>query len=629
LQTSFLDTYSFNPQAFHNFTKKLPLPKASSMNQPFSKKRNLIILGIICLLTCFIYSGSLNYPILLNDDIDFFTKYPEILNLSWNNLLTYFSSYHVTLYQPLTVLTFAINYHFNGTNPLPLHLVNLFFHLINILFVFTLIQKLLKQSLPALFTAFIFAVHPMNVEAITWISARSSEMYASFYLLSLISYLEYITSKRRISIVLTLSFFILSLFCKVQAVTLPLILLLIDYYFNRKGTLKLILEKTPFIVLSVLFLVVALRNHETSSFYAHSKLNSYTLFDLVFLNGRSLFFYLQKFLLPLNLSAIYVFPVKSGSWLPAEYYISTLLVLILLGVIYKFRKNKALIFGVGLFLLSLSINLPMISVRSIIFADRYAYFPYLGLLIILTVVIQYFIEKNLPDFRKHYYALLSLILLFGMFLSFETWERNKKWENDLTLTTDIIQQNPPVPLIAKIYRKRGNYYANRQMIKEAIDNYSEAILLDSNNFEAHISRAYTYMKLNKMEEALPDLDKAIELNPEASILHANRAMVKLNSGDKHGALVDCNTCLALDSTNAEAYNLRAVIKFQSGDLHGAQHELMLAIHYNRQYAEAYKNLGIVLLQLGNPNEACKCWTIASRLGDRLANQLLNQNCLPK
>jgi len=617
-------------RAFFNFTEKSYMPEPNHWIHYLTKKKNLFVLLLLCIFTTIIYAGMLNYPVLSNDDLDFFTKYPEILNLSWKSIGRYFSSYHVGLYQPVTVLSFAINYHFTGTSPFPLHVVNLIFHLFNILLVFILFNKLLKNTTPALIIAFLFAVHPMNVESVTWISARSNTMCACFYLLSLIFYVQYIRGRLQIHwLLISFILFILSLFCKVQAVTLPLVLLLIDYFSGRRKIKPVLFEKLPFIILSLIFIIIAFRNELTSNLLAHSKLKSFTGFDMIFLNGRALFFYLQKFLVPVDLSAVYVFPVKSTSWLPSEYYIYTLLVMILGFLVYKFRKNNKLVFGAGIFLFTISINLPLISVRSIIFADRYAYIPYLGLMLIIATFYQSFAEKHAGIHRKYILGLAVFIVIYGLCLSFGTWERNKKWENDMTLATDIIQKNPPVPLIAKIYRKRGTYFSKHQMLQESIADYSKAIELNPDDVDSYIFRAYSYLKLNKWKEALPDLDKGIEDNPEASVLYANRAMVKLNTGDNIGAWSDCNKCLSLDSTNAEVYNFLAILKFSSNDFAGAEQELRSAIRFNNQYGEAYKNLGIVLLKLDNLSQACYYWRIASRLGDRQASQLLERNCLEK
>jgi hypothetical protein len=471
----------------------------------------------------------------------------------------------------------------------------------------------------------------MNVESITWISARSSTMYACFYLLSLIFYLKYIRGRLQIQFLfISFLFFILSLLCKVQAITLPLVLLLFDYYFARKKTKLLFFEKLPFLLLSVIFTIIAFRDPKTLAYFTHVSLKEFSVFDQVFLNGRTLFFYLQKFLLPVNLSAIYAFPVKSNSWLPFSYYLYSFAVIILFAFVVKFRKNRDLILGAGLFLGTLIINLPLNSVRNVIYTDRYAYFPYLGLLVILASFYQAFIRKELKtQLRRYVYGITFLILVYGLFFSYETMKRNKIWSSDLSLTNDIIQKNLPVPSISKIYRIRGVYYAKHQMIQESIADYDKAIELNADDIDSYIYRAYALIKLNKLKEALPDLDKGIKNKPNSSILYADRAMVRLNIGDGVGAWSDCNQCLSLDSTNPEAYNFRAILKFQSDDLQGAMDELRKAIRFNNQYAEAYKNLGTVYHQLDDPGQACYYWGIAARLGDRQAAQFMKMNCLLK
>jgi protein O-mannosyl-transferase len=595
------------------------------MERFIKEKKTIVFLAALCILTAIIYYGMLKYPVLSNDDTDYFTKYPEIVNLTFKHVITYFTSYYVLMYQPIPVLTFAINYHFTGTSPFALHLVNLIFHLVNIPLVFILFRSLFTKPLPALIIAFLFALHPMNVEAVTWISARSSSMYTCFYLLSLIFYVKYISNKlQAYALFISFCFFILSLLCKAQAVTLPVLLFFIDYFSDRKRDKKFLIDKIPFILMSIVFISIALGNPLTQTYITKGRIQSFSAFDLVFLNGRALFFYLQKMLVPVNLSAVYVFPVKSGSWLPIEYYILTIPVIILLLIVFKFRKNKKLVLGVGIFLVSISINLPLISSRSIIYADRYAYFPYLGLYVIIALFFETLSVKYPDVNRKSVYSVLLLIFLFGLFCSFETLERNKVWENDMTLASDIIRKNPPVPFLAKIFRKRGDYSARHQAPEEAIKDYSSAIDLDPGDVDSYIYRAYAYIKIGKQEEALPDFNKAIGFRPTVAVLYANRAMIELNTGDLSRAWNDCNQCLSLDSSNAEVYNYRAIIRFRSGDLEGAQKDLRSAIRYNRNYAEAYKNLGMISFQLKNTLEAYRLWQIAARLGDQQAAQLLKE-----
>ena len=117
----------------------------------------------------------------------------------------------------------------------PMHIVNLFFHLCNIVLVYRFTQLLIKNNTAAILISLCFAIHPMNAEAVDWISARSSGMYTFFYLFSLIQYIKYLHTNNQIKhLVICCLFFILSLLTKAQAVTLPVILILIDFYYSRK-----------------------------------------------------------------------------------------------------------------------------------------------------------------------------------------------------------------------------------------------------------------------------------------------------------------------------------------------------------------------------------------------------------
>ncbi|MBL0074037.1 MAG: hypothetical protein IPP34_20450 [Bacteroidetes bacterium] len=136
----------------------------------------------IVLLVFVLYGNSLRNDILTFDDNEYFQNYPEVLTLSWESVKTYFTSYYVIMYQPLPVLTFAINYHFSGLDTFPMHLLNLLFHLGNVVLVFAFVQKLTSNKIMALLIALAFGIHPMNVEAVSWISARSSGMYTFFFL---------------------------------------------------------------------------------------------------------------------------------------------------------------------------------------------------------------------------------------------------------------------------------------------------------------------------------------------------------------------------------------------------------------------------------------------------------------
>src|SRR4030095_7656633 len=162
----------------------------------------------------------------------------------------------------------------------------------------------------------------MNVEAVTWISARSSSMYTFFYLCALIFYLQYVKNKQLKQLLLVGLFFIASLFSKAQAVTLPVVMLLLDYYFSRNFRDKKVwLEKLPFFALSIIFGLIALADTSTMHNMTNGMIFSYSPLNMICLAAYSFVFYIIKLILPFNLCSVYVYPPVSDGMLPLTYYI--------------------------------------------------------------------------------------------------------------------------------------------------------------------------------------------------------------------------------------------------------------------------------------------------------------------
>jgi len=592
-----------------------------------------VILMFILFLTTVLYSASLHYSILSFDDVDYFFNYPDILHLSPNAIRGYFSGYYLLMYQPLPVLSFAINYATTGLNTLPMHLVNLGFHLLNIILVYQLFRKLLRNNNLSLMISLVFAIHPVNIEAVTWISARSTGMYAFFYLSALICYLQYLeTGNKKRYLIFTLVFFLLSLFSKVQAVTLPVVLILLDYFYHRKHVFqgKIILEKIPFFLLSILFGYIAISNPETTANMLNGKLTTYSVPDVVFLFCYSIILYLFKFLVPVSLCAIYSYPLKTADHFPWILYFSPLILVIIAWLSWRLRKNRYFIFGAALFLVTIFVNLPIFSVRQVLIAERYAYFPFLGLIFILCLLFKEDIS-TLPKLQGNLKLVLSLLFIFYTgFIFTLSVERIKVWKDDYSLMSDILEKNPPSHYISKYYRKRADFFYRHKKFEEAIGDYAHAVTLNRSDDQSYVYRAYAYLKLGKFGEAKTDLDSAISINPHPAIWYANRALAEYNLHDARAALRDCNFCLSLDPTVPDAYHIRALVDFGENDFLACSRDLDLAIKYKPDFAEALLNRGMLYMRLGDTRKAFRDIAQAARLGNPRAISLYRslQNSRP-
>jgi len=612
-------------------TGKSPSPGSSGKISEKPKSAGGIspwfLLAGILLLTLGIYSNGINNGILTFDDNEYFQNYPEVLNFSWDSIVKYFTNYYVIMYQPLPVLSFALNYHLTGLDPAPMHLVNILFHLLNVVLVYVLIKQICNSKNISLIVALLFAVHPMNVEAVTWISARSSGMYSSFYLMSLIFYVRYLKSSELKYLLLTGLFFIFSLFSKAQAVTLPVVLLLFDFLFDRKLiSRKVILEKIPFFMLSLLFGIITVSNTGTMRNLTEGMLIAYNPVDIFFIVCYSVSFYLVKLFLPLNLCAIYVYPPKSGMWLPWEYYASALLMIGVAFLLWKSRANKKVLFCAGFFLVTIAINIQLIPSRLFIVSERYGYMPYLGLFLLVPWLLAELQSKSVFHFNKYLPYATGVLILFVAFSVFAVPKRNKIWKNDIVFLTDVINKNEPVGYIYRAYGNRGFAYKKEGKFQEAAKDFTEAIKLDSTDGRSYFNRGLTYQLLQNNAGALADFNKAIQINPDESMLYNTRSQIKYNLGDLDGSEADCLKCIELDRNNVDARNTLATIAFTRKQYDVCEKYLNEAIFIKPDFAVALKNRGLLYSQLGRMPEACADFIRASNFGSEEAKQLKGQYC---
>lgn len=586
-----------------------------------------LIAGLI--ITGLIYSNALQHALLNFDDNEYFA-YPEIRQLTWHNLKLYFSHYYLIMYQPIPVLSFAINYYFSQVETFPLHMVNLIFHLLNVVLVYLFIQKLAHKRLVALIVAILFAIHPMNVEAVTWISSRSSGLYTFFYLLALLFYLKYIELAQKKYLVFVGLAFFLSLLCKAQAVTLPLILLVIDFYHSRiNKTLlpRMLLEKMPFFILSFIFGIIAITDKNTLENITNGMLVSYTYPEIICLVCYSFIFYLYKLFVPINLCAIHVYPPLVNGYLPLIYYGSPFILLTVIASLWAIARNRKYVqFGLLFFLVSIIINIQIIPSRLFIVSERYGYFPYLGLFFIIGSFYNELMEEKLrvnKPVKQIFYALL--LLYFLVFIGL-TLQRNTIWKNNIVFMTDIIQKNPEVPYLFRAYGTRANELISNNQLNEALADYKKAVELNPSEAITYLNRSQLYTRMNHYSDAITDLNTAIKLQPNAAIMYVKRALAKYASQDNAGALQDVESAIELNQNITEAYNLRAILRFSFNDYQGAKNDFDQAIKLDPSNSEWYKNRGTLLIKGHAKEAACQDFMTASHMGNVSAAKMAESYC---
>jgi tetratricopeptide (TPR) repeat protein len=591
-----------------------------------SKIRERVLIAGLILLTIFIYFNTLKSDFTNYDDDTHITKNEDIKSLDPAHLKKIFTSYYVGMYQPATTLTFAIEYRFFKYNPLFYHLNNLLLHLLNVLLVFWLIKILTKRHEAALITALLFAVHPMHVESVAWITERKDVLYSFFYLLSLIFYLRYIDKPKIRLIVLSFVFFVFSCLSKSAAVTLPVILIVIELYRDQVKNKKLILLKIPFFITAFAFGLISILSQgalESKTGMA----GDYSVIERIAFAGYSFVFYLGSFIFPYKLSAFHPFPIITGKTIDWFYYfIGACSVLILTGgyFLLKFITDKNfkrnLLFDFLLFLVPILLVL-QVPVGSALVAERYTYLPYIG----LGLIIFRLYDKYYPGMKTQYKRVVSVAAcLFILTLIVQAKQRVNVWKNSYVLNDDIIGKHPENAPIA--YNNRALARVGTGDYRGALDDISKSIQQSANFAEAYQNRAYVKVKLNDPGGAIADYNFAISLNPKKPNWYLNRGIARELLSDYQGAIADYSIAINLDKNYEKAYIYRADDWYVLEQFQNAVSDLNMAISLNPKNIEAYTKRCFSLIKLNKINEACADCSFASGAGDKTASAMLETYC---
>lgn len=569
-------------------------PKAAKkVSSPFLSEKALWLLGVL-LLTLVVYLPALENDFVNWDDQLYVYENPLIFDLA-GNLSRMITEPVAGNYHPVTILTLALDYSIGGLNPFQYHLTNLLFHLLNIGLVFWLVLFLSdRNTIVAGITALFFAIHPMHVEPVVWISSRKDLVYATFFLLSLITYFRYLAKGNWAWLLGSLLLFILSAAAKPAAVVLPLVLLLIDYLRARPLQLKLMLEKAPFFLVSIAFGLLTISAQQEGG--AVGEFETYTIFQRFLFGCYGLMMYLYKALAPFNMTNLYSYPVLSEglSW---KYYVAPVVVFLVGGLMYKFRNDRKVVFATLFFLVNLLLVLQLLTVGSAIIADRYTYVPYISIGFLLGYVWLFFMELG----QRPKQIMLGVGVFITLAYAYLTVQQIKVWKNGETLWTHAIEIEP----ISRNHAALGDYYKKQGDFEKALTKYSDAINLKPDKYDHWGDRGTTYFRMGNYEAAIQDFQKSLELKPDAEKVHRNMGSALGAAGRYNEALGYFNRALELDPAFGEALLDRGnlYIYLQNYDQAIADFQAYLATDPVAPTFKAFNGLGVAYFYKGNYPQA--------------------------
>ncbi|MDQ7825820.1 MAG: tetratricopeptide repeat protein [Candidatus Eremiobacteraeota bacterium] len=518
------------------------------------KHRGIVLALLLLVLVNFIaFSPSLGNGFINWDDEFLVTENPLIRDLSLKNITALFTPMAGQHYIPMILLSFSVEHHFFGLNPFYYHLTNVILHLINIVLVFFLIWLLDGRVLTAFLAAMLFGIHPLRVESVAWVSERKDLLYGLFFLASLIWYVLWLKEQKGIWYALSLVFFLFSLLSKTMSVTLPFLLLLLDYLFQRKIGRKTLVEKIPYLVLAGA--LAALLVH---SLYSGSAVKEKMVFNAahnMLLAGYLLLFYLGKIMLPLGLSPVYPYHESIEQILPPHcglYFAislsATVLILIAAG------RSRRLVFGWLFFLITIFPVLQLVpTLGRELTADRNTYIPSIGIIYLACEGLTWLYATAAPRGRALRAALtiavLAVICLFGSM----TWHMCAVWKNGLTLWSEVVRCYPR-SFIGHHFR--GTWHVNQGNLDEALKDFDNAVAVAPANPEPFLARGKVYVMKGDSARALADFNEAITLRPDFAEAYFERGNLLSRQGEGEKALEDFSRIIAIAPRRPEGYCIR-------------------------------------------------------------------------
>ena len=554
-----------------------------------------LLLVISCLWSFF---PSLSCGFVDWDDPKYLFDNYNIQELSPSSIYAIFTSFFNSNYHPLTTLSFAIDVRCFGWEPFFFHFQSMIWHVGGVLGVFFLVW-LLEKNLPmAFFTALLWGIHPLRVESVTWISERKDVMFGFFYIFSMIAYAGYQNHGSFIRLAGSFLLFSMALCSKSQAVTLPIILIGMDWLKQRLNQ-KAVLEKIPFFLLSLVFGILALKSQNV-----HAGMGIYTS-DLkyhAFIGFHSFQFYCWKTVFPFDLSPVYLHPLDGWSGLSWPFFTGPFFLLFLGYVTLRFSRGSRLYgFGMLLFLTNILPVAQFISIGRCFAADRYTYIPGVGLTIFFS---KWWVEivsswaKRFPSINVNIGWTIPLVIAAFFFQA--THARCWIWKDSISLWSDAILSNPahPMPLSNRAFAffKEGND-------EEALVDAGNALRLDPDCGPSFNLRGIVKLRQGNPKEDLGIFLKAIKKNSTESAYYLNAGIAENALKNPQSAAIFFEKALSMDPRSKGALNTRAIFLMERGDLEGSLRDVTLAIQLFPKIPILYKTRAKIYEKMGRTREA--------------------------
>jgi protein O-mannosyl-transferase len=566
--------------------------------------KNKATISICCIvlvvITLTVYLQVGNHEFLNFDDDAYVTNNPHVsTGITGKNIIWAFTSVEKANWHPITWISHMADVQMFGMNPRGHHLTSVVIHTLSALILFFLILRLTGALWQSFFVAALFALHPLHVESVAWVAERKDVLSAFFWFLTLFLYAGFVENRKPLLYILALLSFVLGLMSKPMLVTLPIVMLLIDFwpldryrcverqklYLLFRRLIVLIKEKIPFFACSLLSGIVTI--------YAQGKVGamsdlSVVPFQLRIENALIAYVtYIGKTIWPHDLALLYPYP----SYIPPWQVISSLLILLIVTSTAIRTRQRHPYFAVGWFwfLITLLPVIGLLQVGSQSMADRYSYIPIIGLFIIAAWGIPYLLKGI--RYRQGILLLLTATAIIAS--SILTWQQIGYWEDSFSIyqhTLRVTTGNTTIQYaLGRAFQDRGDLDA-------AIRNYQIALQINSNNTLAQHYLGVALQAKTELGDLIQYYRNTLQMDPNNAGVHCNLGIALASSGEFDAAIQEYLEALRISPYNAYVHYKLGDAYIGNGDLNAAIQEYQKALQLNPNITHAYYSLRRTLAQ---------------------------------
>lgn len=568
----------------------------TKLNSGLDLKKTLLCAALLSTLVAVIYGQCGNFELITYDDPIYVSNNERVMQgLSAENIAWAFSSFQLANYHPLTIVSHMLDTTMFGDSSGARHLVNVFLHLLNVLLLFFFLLKATSEDedgglVPAFFAAAFFAVHPVHVESIAWVTERKDVLSTFFWMAAMHSWLAYANNRNAANYALTFFFTGMGILAKPMVVTLPAALVLLDIWplgridfkkaFPQLG--NLLVEKIPLLALSALSSVLTVLAQEGGG--AMQSVASFPLSLRISNALVSYATYLGELIAPINLAVFYPYPREIPIWHPVLALL--LIIVVSAGCLRLMKSFPMCTVGWFWYLGTLIPVIGLIQVGDQAAADRYAYIPFIGLYMLLAFGTAKLVHKGRVPAKAAIAAgsAIVTVLLVGAYTQAGYWKNSKTL---YTRTLAVTENNH------HINYNYGNLLEKDKKYSEAATYYRAAIKADPSHYRAMTNLANILSRRGELTAAMDLYKRAIEINPHYEAAYANRGIAYHKQGKLDFALADYRKALALEPNNPNTMVNMSLLQYMRGDSSSAKEWLHRALAIDPENEAALRNMRMI------------------------------------